>query len=137
MKKTIIGFILLAAGVFAKDITVNIEIKDVKVNGGKIYMEIYNSSESYKKKKPYMQVPSDSKTGNVVIPLDLPEGDYLFSVYQDVNNSGKLDTNFLGMPKEPVGMSNYKGKGIPGGFDKLKMKIDENTKKVTVNLVEL
>jgi len=137
MKKIIIFIFLLTSSTFAKDISVNIEIRDVKVNGGKLYMEVHNSSEGYKKKKAFLQVPSDSKTATVNVPLELPEGEYLFSVYQDVNSNGKLDTNFLGMPKEPVGMSNYKGKGIPGGFDKLKMKIDENTQKVTVNLVEL
>jgi len=137
MKKIIIFIFLLTSSIFAKDISVNVEIKDVKVNGGKLYMEIHNSSEDYKKKKAFLQVPSDSKTVTVNVPLDLPEGEYLFSVYQDVNSNGKLDTNFLGMPKEPVGISNYKGKGIPGGFDKLKMKIDENSKKVIVNLVEL
>ena len=35
------------------------------------------------------------------------------SVYQDEDSNGELDTNFLGMPSEPVGVSND-AKGIFG-----------------------
>jgi len=59
------------------------------------------------------------------------------SVYQDSNRNGKLDTNFVGMPKEPVGISNYSGKGIPGGFDKLKAVIKNTDAVLTVNMTRL
>ena len=53
---------------------------------------------------------------------------------QDINKNGELDTGFLGMPKEPVGLSNYDGKGIPGKFKKHKLSIDSD-KKVTIPMV--
>lgn len=37
---------------------------------------------------------------------DLPPGRYAASVYLDENDNGKLDSGFLGIPKEPVGASN-------------------------------
>ena len=37
---------------------------------------------------------------------DLPPGHYAVSVYLDENQNGKLDINFIGIPKEPVGASN-------------------------------
>ena len=45
----------------------------------------------------------------------------------DINNNGKLDTTFIGIPKEPVGLSNYDGKSIPGKFNKHKFSVNENT----------
>lgn len=37
---------------------------------------------------------------------DMPPGRYAASVYLDENENGKLDSGFLGIPKEPVGASN-------------------------------
>ena len=51
------------------------------------------------------------------------QGEYLIAIFYDTNNNGILDTNLFGFPKEPVGLSNYKG-GIPGGFDKQKIPIN-------------
>jgi len=63
--------------------------------------------------------PGDSKKairhGFVAIPtgqqsmqvdLDLPPGVYAVSVYEDLNENHKLDKGFLGIPSEPVGVSN-------------------------------
>ena len=45
----------------------------------------------------------------------------------EITNVASLDTSFIGMPKEPVGLSNYDGKGIPGKFKKHKFSVNENT----------
>jgi uncharacterized protein (DUF2141 family) len=37
---------------------------------------------------------------------DIPPGTYALAVIHDENMNGKLDTNFLGMPKEGYGFSN-------------------------------
>ncbi|MFT4517814.1 MAG: hypothetical protein ACI9JM_000191 [Halioglobus sp.] len=33
-------------------------------------------------------------------------GDYAATIFYDRNGSGKLDTNFIGVPKEPLALSN-------------------------------
>ncbi len=38
--------------------------------------------------------------------LALPFGEYAVKVFHDANGNDKLDTNFLGIPKEAVGFSN-------------------------------
>ena len=38
--------------------------------------------------------------------LLLPLGDYALSVFYDQDGDGKLKTNFIGMPKEPIALSN-------------------------------
>ncbi|MBN8578712.1 MAG: DUF2141 domain-containing protein [Cytophagales bacterium] len=41
-----------------------------------------------------------------VVIEDVPLGTYAIAVYQDINKNGTLETNFIGMPQEPVGFSN-------------------------------
>ncbi|MEY4269287.1 MAG: hypothetical protein RLZZ58_503 [Pseudomonadota bacterium] len=44
---------------------------------------------------------------------NLAPGTYAASVHHDADGDGKLKTNFIGMPKEGVGISNNPG-GMPG-----------------------
>ena len=45
---------------------------------------------------------------------DLAGGDYALVVYHDENGNGRLDRNFIGIPREPLGFSNsYRPKGPP------------------------
>ena len=38
--------------------------------------------------------------------FELPPGEYAVSVYHDEDGDDKLDSNFIGIPKEPAGLSN-------------------------------
>jgi uncharacterized protein (DUF2141 family) len=40
------------------------------------------------------------------IETELAPGSYAVSVYEDLNDNRKLDHNFIGIPSEPVGVSN-------------------------------
>lgn len=62
---------------------------------------------------------------------DLKPGTYAVAMYHDKNNNTKLDTNFLGIPKEGFGFSNnpliVAG---PPSFGKVKFTIKEGQDKV-------
>ena len=47
----------------------------------------------------------DSK-GYIHYAFRLPPGEYALSIFYDKNDNGELDTNFIGIPKEPVALSN-------------------------------
>lgn len=47
-----------------------------------------------------------SSQSTAIIFTDVTPGNYAISVGQDRNMDGKIGTNFLGMPNEPVGLSN-------------------------------
>jgi uncharacterized protein (DUF2141 family) len=38
--------------------------------------------------------------------LKRPPGEYGLSIDQDINDDGRLARNFIGLPKEPAGLSN-------------------------------
>ncbi len=49
-----------------------------------------------------------SKGRTVVRFQNVPEGRYALSVALDANANGKIDTNLLGIPREPIGVSGKK-----------------------------
>lgn len=119
---------LCTVSLFATDIKASIVITNVQPKTGYLYVAVYDSQEALKKNIPVQAFILETEQESITKTLTLPAGEYYVSAYQDVNNNEKLDTNFLGIPREPVGISNYSGSGIPGGFDKHKMSIDaENT----------
>jgi uncharacterized protein (DUF2141 family) len=108
-------------------------ITGINVNEGQIYVKIYSNEGDYKKDIPYISIVLDSVSLNITYQFDIPEGEYLIALFQDTNNNGKLDINLIGLPKEPVGLSNYKG-GIPGGFNKQRFPINSNSNRITINI---
>jgi uncharacterized protein (DUF2141 family) len=62
---------------------------------------------------------------------NLPAGSYAVSVHHDEDGDGKLKTNFIGMPKEGVGVSNNPG-GIPS-FAKAQIQVGA-TSAITINM---
>lgn len=104
-----------------------VEITNVTSEEGQIILAIYNSSENYDKRIAFQEVKLKPEIDTVIFETKVPDGEYLVMLVHDINNNGKLDTSFIGMPKEPVGLSNYDGKGIPGKFKKHKFSVNENT----------
>lgn len=137
MKYFPVLLLALAFPAFAQDFSVTVEINNLDAGKGTVHVGVYDSADGYKKQKVLMAKIVEPVAATVKLDLLLPAGEYVVSVYQDSNMNGKLDTNFVGMPKEPVGISNYSGKGIPGGFDKLKSIIGKTGTVLTVNMTRL
>ena len=138
MNKKIVSLAFLAllcnGNIFAdNNVTFTLDITGINVNSGKIYVKIYSNEKDYKKDIPYTSFVLESVSKNITRLFDIPEGEYLIALFQDTNNNGVLDTNFLGFPKEPVGLSNYKG-GMPGGFNKQKIPINAISNRVKINI---
>jgi uncharacterized protein (DUF2141 family) len=122
------------------DNTVNVivEINNIVVNGGKVYLVVFFTAESFKKEIPDLAVEVKYDKSSAIKEGPLPRGECVLFVFQDANNNVKLDCGLFGIPKEKFGISNYFGKGFPTrDFDKQKIKIDENTGKIILGLYKL
>lgn len=119
--------IFLFAEETAEEKKLTVQITNVTSEEGQIILAIYNSSENYDKRIAFQEVKLKPEIDTVIFETNVPDGEYLVMLVHDINNNGKLDTSFIGMPKEPVGLSNYDGKGIPGKFKKHKFSVNENT----------
>lgn len=117
--------------------SLRLEIVGIKKQGGKVFVSIFNSEQSYNAREIYHSFEVNSNAGIVSVQLDLPAGEYLFSLYQDYNSNGKLDTNFLGIPKELFGFSNYNGKGVPGDFNQHKVLVNNSVRKISIQLIKI
>ncbi len=138
MKKIIVCLAaLLCSGIAISQNSITLEITGVKKQGGKLHISLFNSEESFDKRKSYYSMVTDPTAETLRIPVSLPTGGYVISMYQDSNSNGELDSNFLGIPKEAFGFSNYNGKSAPGSFDKLKVMVNDKTKKITVHLYKI
>lgn len=138
MKSIIMFFgILICTGSLYAQPKVNLKILDASKNGGKIYVSVFNSEQSYNKKLVNQLIIFAPQSNTPDINIDLPVGEYVFAIYQDSNDNGKLDCNILGIPKEYFGFSNYDGLSVPGGFQKLKVQINENSTSVVLHLFKI
>lgn len=132
-KIVLLVLIQIVCGIFlfaeetAEEKKLTVQITNVTSEEGQIILAIYNSSENYDKRIAFKEVKLKPEIDTVIFETNLPDGEYLVMLVHDINNNGKLDTTFIGMPKEPVGLSNYDGKGIPGKFKKHKFSVNENT----------
>jgi uncharacterized protein (DUF2141 family) len=98
---------------FSQNPNLSITVSGLKNNNGSLTAELYNTKEKFLK-TPYKTVSSPIKSNLASVTfIGIPKAEYTVMVYQDENNNGKLDKNFIGMPKEPVACSNN-AKGFMG-----------------------
>jgi uncharacterized protein (DUF2141 family) len=88
-----------------------VEVTGLQNAQGNIYIAVYDSKDTWLGKETVLEqqiviVEARSEDGLVSTELDLPPGEYALSIYHDTNDNGDLDTNFIGIPKEPVALSN-------------------------------
>lgn len=84
-------------------------VSNIKTSEGTIKLALFNSKQSYTNSnaKPY-RVASGTITskGTSIITLNnLPYGEYAIKLFQDKDNVGHIETNWLGIPKEGYGFS--------------------------------
>ena len=106
-----------------------VEVSVTKHDKGSILIALYNHKENYMKKS-YKNSEVKIENGKAIVEFNqLEKGEYAFSLFHDMNNNKKLDSNFLGIPKEPYAFSNnMKGSFGPPKFETVKFNITENQK---------
>ena len=136
MRKIILVLIFLFCikNIYA-DIPFNVEIRNIAVNGGTVYIGIYTDEESFKKTKPGRIIAVEPKSAVLIQEIQLPEGEYVIGLLQDANGNGYMDYGKFGIPKEPYGWSNMNGK-IPGNFNQLKFRINNQNNRIIIPLVK-
>ena len=87
-----------------------VEISGLKEASGNVYIAVYDSDSTWLGDEMVLARKvsiADALEGDLVrTELLLPLGDYALSVFYDQDGDGKLNTNFIGMPKEPIALSN-------------------------------
>ncbi len=132
MKKIIFLTILVfscAIG-FAQNNSLTVNITGINSIKGDIYVYLYTSEEGFpieiSKANRLKKTKVITKRMTVYFK-NLKPGTYAVSVYQDIDTNGKINQNFLGIPKEPVGVSNNaEGFMGPPKYEDAKFNLDSN-----------
>jgi uncharacterized protein (DUF2141 family) len=78
----------------------------MKSDKGSLFVAIYDTKNSFLKKRFKGDITKIVDNKATIVLKDIPPGEYAVSAFHDVNNNKKMDTNFFGIPKEPIGISN-------------------------------
>ncbi|AWX44760.1 hypothetical protein HME9304_01763 [Flagellimonas maritima] len=92
--------------------TLTVNVTNVPSEKGNINVAVYNSDATFLSFDDVFKADSEpAKRGTVIVKIDgIPSGEYAIALYHDENGNGKMDTNWLGIPKEKVAFSNAKMK---------------------------
>jgi uncharacterized protein (DUF2141 family) len=131
--------ILVAGIVFTSacrgaDLTVTCE--NIRSTRGTIRLELDTGDAPWDNKSPPNYTADVKPVGSSVTYTfkDLPPGTYALGVFHDENDNGKLDTNFLGVPREGFGFSNNPTFLRKPTFKESSFEITESLTQVTVRM---
>lgn len=115
---------------------IHVIIQNIQNDQGTLQIGLFTEKDKFLEEASWSKdIPVN---GREIIEVDfenIPYGTYAISIYQDLDDNGKLDTNLIGIPKEPVGFSNdHQPKMGPPKFNGAKFDLTQKKLELTVNL---
>ncbi len=113
---TVAAALLTSVSALAADLSIQVDA--IRQATGTLQLAVYSSEASFRKQAVReMRLPATEGTMAIKV-TDLPPGEYAVMLFQDINGNDKLDSNMLGIPKEPWGGSVQRSvMGAPGWAD--------------------
>jgi uncharacterized protein (DUF2141 family) len=137
MKKTLLTIVIFFTAILstsAQEETFNltINIAGLSSDKGSLLVGVYNTKESFLKKPFESDIIKIINKKSIITFKNIPKGAYAVSFIHDENDNKKLDTNFIGIPKEDFGCSNNaQGFMGPPKYEDAKFQLRENK---TINI---
>jgi uncharacterized protein (DUF2141 family) len=131
----VLAALLLCSGVQAGELKLSLQGEGF--GGTNLYVAVYSSAADFlvHDDKAIRKVVVANRNVTELSIQDLPAGEYAVAAFADVNGNGKLDSNFLGVPKEPAGMSrDAKGEFGPPKFADAVFKVGEGVTSQTIHI---
>lgn len=116
---------------------ITVIVTHIRNTDGQICFCLYKTSEGFPhpEKASVIAFVKISSTTSTYTFTNIDAGTYAISVYHDENNDKTLNTNFLGIPKEGVGVSNNaKGHFGPPKYDDAKFNFNQAEQIITISL---
>ena len=109
MKKCFFSLFLILFAFQLSAAILDIQVQGI-TKGGILNLEISSSKETFESDGGdtgvAARIQERVSKGSYQRSFDIPPGTYAVKLHIDENENGKLDTNFLGIPKEQYGISN-------------------------------
>jgi uncharacterized protein (DUF2141 family) len=101
--------------------TIRVQIDALRSDKGQVLCALYSSADGYPKSGEKAVAQVKSAIANKHAQCDFTgfaPGTYAVALFHDENSNGKLDSNFMGIPREGTGASNNaNGRMGPPRFD--------------------
>jgi uncharacterized protein (DUF2141 family) len=113
--------------------TLTITIADIRESEGRLMIQVANSEKGFEFSEdsaapPPVAISQLAEAGEMTFEVTLPPGIYGARVLHDLNGNGEMDSNFVGMPKEPCAFSNNAtGRLGPAKWQDAKFEISGDT----------
>jgi uncharacterized protein (DUF2141 family) len=88
---------------------IRVNVEGLRSDKGQVMCALFSSAKDFPKNgdRAVAHAQSGIAHGKAVCEFsDVAPGRYAVSVFHDENSNGKMDTNFIGVPREGVGASN-------------------------------
>jgi uncharacterized protein (DUF2141 family) len=112
---------------------VEVTITGIRNTEGQMGIGVFRDNESFMKEQAYREmqfVKKDISSGEMKVQFTLPPGTYGIALLDDETGDGVMEYNFLGMPEEGFGFSDYYHTGLTlPKFDAFKFALEESQKK--------
>ena len=135
MKTLIISIFLLLLLPASTNDNQNVEvtITGIRNTEGQMVIGVFRDDESFRKEQSYRELrysKKDVSDSEMKVQFTIPPGTYGISILDDETGDGIMEYNFLGMPKEGFGFSDYYHTGLKlPKFDAFKFDLVEGQKK--------
>jgi uncharacterized protein (DUF2141 family) len=130
--------VLMTAGLapVARADTLTVEVRGVESSAGRMRACLWSGSRGFPdcgRAEPLARTEDAPSEGVRLRFEGLAPGRYAVSVLHDVDNDGRLRTNALGFPQEPIGLSNGLRLGLTGpNFKHSQISVSGDTEVVIV-----
>ncbi len=91
------------------DGSIKVTVTDVNNKAGEVMLALFSSPKGFPYETGFAVQKQKAKAVNGRVEItfsDIPSGTYAIALFHDTNADGKLNTNFIGIPKEGYGVSN-------------------------------
>ncbi len=117
---------------------IKIIITDIKNTEGNVFISLYNSSDGFPSDPDKTLFDRKEKISGNVVECEfknIPYGTYAIAIMHDEDGDDEMDTNFIGIPKEGIGVSNDAIRTFgPPKFEDSKFELKEKEKTVTIKM---
>lgn len=90
--------------------TLTVVVSNVQSSIGRLNIAVYDNGKDWlgdNVVEGQSVIVADHLDGDQIsVQFELGPGEYAVSVHHDDNDNGKMDSNFIGIPREPTGLSN-------------------------------
>ncbi len=134
--KRLLLLLSLPADLFSEPLTLTVDFTGIEITNGPLGVLLFDQADGFPDGETN-SIRNIFISGTTVQFENLKPGTYAVSVFQDLNGNRKCDTNWIGIPTEPYGFSNYSNKlFLTPRFKKAQFELTPANTRITVPLLD-